>query len=254
MDQNIRKLWLDLLDCQTALTLPLELPHYYACSKWKEAPAVLDLGTGPGYYFCRLARLFPEKSYVGIDIDESYVEMAQDGAPPYMRFMQSDLFDFKEQFPVVMAHLVAQHLPSLDTFLNKVTDLLTPEGCFISVEPKDELRLYYPSLPNISEMFRNFSQAQRKKGLNRDAGAVMERLSASCGLRLEQTVDIIIPSSLPTYKTLFVHFHQLIFDLFSGPFEMHLNRDVLDDELNRWTKDTRSYTHLGVHFAVYRKA
>ena len=153
-----------------------------------------------------------------------------------------------------MARLVAQHLPSLDTFLRKVRDLLTPDGCFISVEPKDDLRLYDPILPTISSMFKKFKEAQREKGCDRDAGGIMGGLAPACGLRLERMVDVVIPSSLPTYKELFVRFHKLIFAVFSGPFEMGLDLNALDEELNRWAKDACSYTQLGVYFSVYRKS
>jgi SAM-dependent methyltransferase len=254
MDRVTLALWLDLLRCQAELTLPLELPYYHSCADWSAASAVLDLGTGPGYYLRRLAELFPEKSYLGIDIEEDYIEAARDGAPDQARFMVSDLFKFVGQYPVVMARLVAQHLPSLDAFLNKVSDLLTPGGCFLSVEPEDSLRLYYPPLPKISGMFRDFKQVQRDKGHDRDAGGIIAGLAPSCGMRLERLVEVIVPSSLPNYKGLFVCFHKLIFDLFSGPFGMSLERAALEEEITSWAEDPRSYAQLGVYFAIYRKS
>ena len=100
MDQKFLKLWLDLLDCQTRLTFPLELPYYYGCPEWKAAPVVLDLGTGPGYYLRGLAELFRDKTFVGIDMEESYLDVARDRAPAHIQFVRSDLFEFQGQYPV----------------------------------------------------------------------------------------------------------------------------------------------------------
>lgn len=252
-DRGQLTLWLELLECQTGLTLPFELPHYYGLQEWIECPCVLDLGTGPGYFLKALAHRFPNKSYLGVDRDAEYIAVARQDCPPFIRFDVVDLFSVSGTYPFVTARLVAQHVPSLQEFLTKVHDLLTPGGCFLSVEPNDELRAFHPSLRVTESMFAQFAEHRRQAGFNRAAGLVMAELATTHGLSLERYADVVVPSCLPTYRERFVTFHQLIVDIFAQAFEMSVDRTRVLAELHEWSSNPIAYAQLGVRWAVYRR-
>ena len=247
-------LWLDLLECQTELTLPLELPHFYGSEAWMAAPAVLDLGAGPGYHLNALARVFPKTAYVGVDEEPSYLTVARRGALPSTRFVHMDLFEAAGSYPCVLSRLVAQHLPSLPAFLDKVHGLLEPGGCFISIEPNDHLRTFYPALPAVQAVFAAYTNSRRDAGYDRHAGLTMGDLAPAHGLRVESAADVVVPSCLPGHKRLFARFHEVVLRLFNEVFGVAFPADDVARELREWAADPHAYAQLGIRLAVYRRA
>lgn len=145
--QSKTPIWRRLLDIQTKLIMPLEFPLYYNLDIWHKSSRVLDLGTGYGEYLANLAEAFPEKQFLGIDCNSEYIfEASQRYSDSHanLAFYFSDIFDFKDKYPCIVARLVAQHLPDLERFITHVAELLEPGGIFINIEPSDRLRLYYP--------------------------------------------------------------------------------------------------------------
>ena len=246
-------LWLHLLDCETELTLPLELPHYYASESWMAAPLVLDLGVGPGYHLNALARVFPKKTYVGVDREPGYLAVARSQASPSTRFVQTDLFEASGSYPCVLSRLVAQHLPSLPAFLDKVHGLLEPGGCFLSVEPNDHLRKFYPALPAVQAVFAAYTNSRRDSGFDRHAGLTIADLAPAHGLRVESAADVVIPSCVPGHKRLFARFHEVVLRLFDEVFDVSFPAEDVSRELRDWAADSHAYAQLGIRLAVYRR-
>jgi SAM-dependent methyltransferase len=251
---DTQALWLALLECQTRLTLPLEMPYYYESLDWMGAPLVLDLGTGPGYHANQLAATFPKKTFVGVDHDLDFVKVARRHAAPTTEFVHSDLFEVTGTYPFLVSRLVAQHLPSLPAFLAKVRELLEPGGCFLSIEPNDALRRYYPALPTVQSVFATYTQSRRDLGFDRDAGATMCAMAPGAGFQLVRWADVIVPSSLPGYKRLFGEFNGLVLSLFDEVFDVRAQRDDVEWELDSWSRDDTSYAQLGIRVALYRRA
>jgi SAM-dependent methyltransferase len=246
-------LWLDLLECQTELTLPLELPHFYASEAWMAAPVVLDLGAGPGYHLNALARVFPKTAYIGVDVEPNYITVARSQASPSTRFTPMDLFETSGSYPCVLSRLVAQHLPSLPAFLDKVHGLLEPGGCFVSIEPADHLRKFYPPLPAVQAVFAAYTSSRRDSGFDRHAGLSMGDLAAAHGLRVESAADVVVPSCLPGHKRLFARFHEVVLRLFDEVFGVSFPAEDVSRELRQWAADHQAYAQLGIRLAVYRR-
>jgi tRNA G46 methylase TrmB len=101
-------LWRELHALQTAMCFALELPAYYASPSWHEARTVLDAGTGHGDYLRGLARRFPEKTYVGVDIEPAYVEAARAtaGERRGMRFVVDDVMALDGSYDFAVRHRV----------------------------------------------------------------------------------------------------------------------------------------------------
>ncbi|MEO5897266.1 MAG: class I SAM-dependent methyltransferase [Vicinamibacterales bacterium] len=90
---------------------------------------VLDVGCGPGTNASR----FQEAEYVGIDINEKYLELGR--ANHAGLFIQADLatadLSHLGTFDTILVNSFLHHLPdsSVDDVLRRITGLLEPDGC-----------------------------------------------------------------------------------------------------------------------------
>jgi ubiquinone/menaquinone biosynthesis C-methylase UbiE len=239
-------IWKRLLELQTKLLIPSELSIYYNCEGWRRAQSVLDVGTGYGEYLAVLHQLFPEKDFTGIDCNCECIEYAskriQSGRQK-ISYLCSDLFGFKGIFSCVMARLVAQHIPDLPGFVGQIGRMLEPGGIFINVEPSDAMRLYYSDSPYLRGLFRSFSELQSSAGKCRDAGYKLMTLAPEYGLNLIDESHVLVPSTLPNYRGMFIRFHELIFELFSVEYRMDFDRKEAQRELDRWGIHSRAFFH-----------
>jgi SAM-dependent methyltransferase len=252
-------LWDALLRCQTAMTLPLELPYLYTSAAWRNTPSVLDLGTGIGCYLSGLARRFATKAYLGVDTNVDYIGLARsrafhDGGGANLSFEVRDLFEVTDTYPFVIARLVAQHLPSLDRFAAHVARLLDPGGVFLSVEPNDHMRAYWPEMPGLTSLFRDYGTDRKTVGHERDAGLLLPEMARRHGMSVDREIDIVIPSTVGSHRDLFVEFHQLIFEIFEKDFGIGADYEALRDELRRWGAMPDAFAQVGIRMTFYGRA
>ena len=244
------------MDLQTRLIMPLEFPVFYNSELWLNSSKVLDLGTGYGDYIAKLSEAFPEKQFVGIDCNDEYISEASrtyGKSHSNLKFFTSDILDFKDQYPCVLARLVAQHMPNLEAFINHVADILEPNGIFVNIEPSDRLRIYYPPCKPMKRLFLKFAEHQASTGKYRDAGYRLQSLAPQAGLALHHETHIIVPSTLPGYKPLFTRFHELIFELFSEEYSLDFDKEEMRSAWREWASVEHGYTQLAMHVAFYRK-
>lgn len=94
----------------------------------QEIRRVLDVGCGPGTNAAR----FIDANYVGIDINERYLEIARSRWPG--RFIQGDLesVDLSQlgMFDTILVNSFLHHLPdkAVERVLAQITNLLEPSG------------------------------------------------------------------------------------------------------------------------------
>lgn len=253
---RIGYVWADLLSLQVELTLPVELPCYYGEMGWHAARSVVDLGTGNGYYLRRLQERFPDKRYLGIDIEPSLIDAARESHgndPDGLSFQVADIFDFRGSFSAIVCRLVAQHLRRPEALAETAASLLAPGGVMFSVEPNDHRRAFWPRMPGTERLFREFFQKQADAGLDRDAGGKLLPMFEARGLETQRHETVLVPSTLPGYRGLFVRFHELLFDLFERNYGIEADYEELRRELAGWHADERSYAQLGIYVSVFRK-
>lgn len=101
---------------------------------------VLDYGCGTGTTSCEIAHLV--KEIHAIDISSKMIEIAKEKAAASkvenINFMQTDIFDTrykKESFDVILAFNMLHTVAKPQVVLQKIYELLKPEGLFISVTP-----------------------------------------------------------------------------------------------------------------------
>jgi SAM-dependent methyltransferase len=253
---DLLSLWDSLLTCQVALTMPLELPHYYTCPAWLAAPEVLDLGSGNGGYLIELARRFPEKRYRSVDSDGRWVDVRERRgreAGAAIENTTADLFSIRGSTSAVVARLVAQHLPSPEAFIVHVAGLLSQGGIFISVEPHDALRMFWPEMPGITGLYQVFREERIRAGFDRDVSLRMLAAADTAGLSVLRHAEIAVPSTLPGHRDLFVKFHRLIFSIFEAEYAIRLDRARLETELDNWARHPHSYAQLGIHLVIFAR-
>jgi ubiquinone biosynthesis O-methyltransferase len=101
---------------------------------------VLDYGCGTGTTSCEIANLV--KEIHAIDISSKMIEIAKRKAVASkvenINFSQTDIFDKrykKESFDVILAFNMLHTVADPQVVLQKIYELLKPEGLFISVTP-----------------------------------------------------------------------------------------------------------------------
>lgn len=254
--QTVTARWDRLMRLQTDLSQPLELSFFFNSRTWLEARTVLDVGTGNAHYLRQLARYFPAKSYVGIDTDASHIEVAQREEPggdvPSMQFLLLDAHDVRGAYDVALARLLVQHLPSAADFLTSMRRAIKPGGLLIVIESSDDQRKFVPPVESMVRFFEAFRAKRRADGCNRDAGRVLAEGASQFGFEPEASTLLVVPSTIPGHKDLFLETYLTVLDVVQGAFRVDFDYGQLASDLKRWWADPASYTQLGVHVASYR--
>ena len=106
----------------------------------KDSDIVLDYGCGTGTTTCELANKV--KEIHAIDISTKMIELAKEKAVASnvenVDFVQTDIFDEryeKESFDVILAFNMLHTVPDPHNVMQRIYELLKPEGAFISVTP-----------------------------------------------------------------------------------------------------------------------
>ena len=106
----------------------------------KSSDIVLDYGCGTGTTSCEIANLV--KEIHAIDISPRMIEIAKEkaviGKVENINFVETDIFDkryVKESFDVILAFNMLHTIPNPKKVVQRIDELLKPEGLFISVTP-----------------------------------------------------------------------------------------------------------------------
>ena len=106
----------------------------------KDSDTVLDYGCGTGTAACQFSRLVKEVH--AIDISSKMIEIAKEkanaGEIENVIFEQSDIFDNKystQSYDVILAFNMLHTVPNPQSVIQRIDELLKPEGLFISVTP-----------------------------------------------------------------------------------------------------------------------
>ena len=106
----------------------------------KDSNIVLDYGCGTGTISCEFANQV--KEIHAIDISSKMIEIAKEKAVvskvENVSFVQADIFGHgykKESFDVILAFNMLHTVPNPQNVMQRIYELLKPEGLFISVTP-----------------------------------------------------------------------------------------------------------------------
>ena len=258
--QIIEKQWRRLMKLQTDLLFPVELPFYVRRPEWNNADTVLDLGTGCGYYLCKLASYFPDKQYTGVDFSETHIKAAQKyygtnfrHSATKLTFVLSDIFDITGQYDAIIARLLIQHLKSLDLFLQTAHRLLRANGALFVIESCDSDRLFLPDVPLLRDFFAALRENRLANGCNRDAGEIVASKASQFGFK-ECSSDLVTASSVfPSFKERFLEAYLTACDLTRNDFDLDFEYESLKENLQTWYQNPIAYTQLSLRMLCLGK-
>ena len=99
---------------------------------------VVEIGCGPGDVVSRVARTYPEVSFLGLDVDGAMVAHARTvHSAPNVSFEQGDITEGKLEVHARMMFGidVLHHVPDLRRCVDVVAGLLDPDGWWSVIEP-----------------------------------------------------------------------------------------------------------------------
>ncbi|ABQ27961.1 class I SAM-dependent methyltransferase [Geotalea uraniireducens] len=128
--------------------------EYAAYKRYSLPEPILDVGCGDGQYF-RL--VWPEiNSVVGVDIDVSAIGAARDSGV-YSAVYNTPALDMSfspESFASVFANCSLEHMDNVDIVLNKIWDVLVPNGLFLLSVTTDKF-LEWTTLPQLMKVVQD---------------------------------------------------------------------------------------------------
>lgn len=121
--------------------------HIRAFDKYfRNASNVLDIGCGEGPFSCLLS--YYKAKVLGLDISEGTIEKAAAQAKAFgmdnvtFKNIGIDNSSFTEDFDLIMAFEVLEHLPDDKLACEKIYDALTPDGYFLLSVPSENSLTY----------------------------------------------------------------------------------------------------------------
>jgi SAM-dependent methyltransferase len=245
----ILDIWNQMQRFQTDFALAQELSFYYTSPPWHAAKTVLDLGTGNGYYLRKIAARFPDKIYHGIDDSVELITIAKrEVDSKNLSFSHRNLFDVKEPYDFVLVRLLLQHLDDIQATLDHVAALTSQGGSAFIIDAHDPLRFFHPELPEFTAFFAAYAEHEREAGRNRQvANRVGYALESSAVWRMGDTLQLLIPSTIPGNLDLFTKTYSLLVDLVELTGELQHDFSTVKEKWLRWSKRPDAYTQVGLN-------
>jgi ubiquinone/menaquinone biosynthesis C-methylase UbiE len=137
---------------------------------------LLDVGCGPGTITAELAGLVAPGLTIGIDLSADVIEVARDlpgPSPANLTFQVGDVYDLPfgdENFDVVYAHQVLQHLGRPVAALAEMRRVLRPSGVLAVRESDYGAFLWAPEDPRLSRWMQLYHEITRANHAEADAG------------------------------------------------------------------------------------
>jgi len=138
---------------------------------------LLDIGCGPGSITIGLARYVSPGETVGIDQAEEALQAARkraaDQSMPHVRFEKADVYELPfgdDEFDVVYAHQLLQHLADPVAALIEVRRVLRPGG-YVAIRDSDYGTMtHHPHEPMLDVWLERYHRIARANGGEPDAG------------------------------------------------------------------------------------
>jgi SAM-dependent methyltransferase len=150
---------------------------------------VLDVGCGVGDVALMAARILsPKGEVVGIDLDESALQLARLRAAEEeldnVHFHAGDFQNYQtaDQFDAVIGRCVLLHQHDPGVALVKVKNLVRPDGIIAFQEPWFSRGFSFPRMPLFEEVIGWLHSSVRASGLDGDIGLRLASIFSSAGL------------------------------------------------------------------------
>lgn len=178
------------LKLQATVAIELERAAWRAAGL-KPGLRVLDLGCGPGFTSCELARAVgPEGQVTGLDASPALIAAAEQAKASEqtanVSFVQGDVYALDlpaDGFDFVHARFLFQHLKDPAQALRNVRRVLKPGGALCILDIDDNWTSFAPASAAFVKFVRRAGAAQRRQGGNRWIGSQLHGLLCAAGFR-----------------------------------------------------------------------
>ena len=193
----------------------------------KDARRVLDIGSGNGYFLCRMAERYPDKQFTGIEISEPFVERAFKTAREMklsnVRFIHDKcpVQGMKEKFDFILARLTIYCSSDREDVLAWAYEILENRTRIGIIELDYDWIYTYPHNPIINKVFAVHRIEFEAHGADCSIGKKVPSLLQRAGFK-----DIL--SEVRSWWSSFELTNEQFFNLFSayGMFSLRIAPDV----------------------------
>ena len=154
----------------------------------KPTDRLLDIGVGPGTITADLASRLTAGSVLGIDNAPTAVaaaeQLARDRGLTNVTVTAGDVYALDlpdDQFDVVHAHQVLQHLGEPVAALREMRRVCTPEGIVAARDADYSAMTWYPDHPKMMRWLELYLQVARRNGSEPDAGRRLRHWAVEAG-------------------------------------------------------------------------
>ena len=162
----------------------------------------LDVGCGGGDVTDALARLAPEGSVVGVDLDETKIGMAREEAAgagvSNVEFRAHDVMEPAldgDRFDVVYARFVLTHLPDPAKALANLCGHLAPGGVLVAEDIDCTGHFCEPHSPAFWRYVELYTKAVQRRGCDPNIGPRLPGLLRAAGLE-RLGVSVVQPAGI----------------------------------------------------------
>ncbi len=135
----------------------------------KDGMAVLDCGCGPGVLTCDIAEFIPNGNVLGIDLDKSQINIAEEEARTRgiknTKFQQANVYDLQsinEAFDGVFSHALMERLAEPSKAIKQAWQILKPGGTLAVCSPDWGGFLLAPSSEELNQAIEAYKNLQTK--------------------------------------------------------------------------------------------
>jgi len=214
--------------------------------QFNQANYILDAGCGPAAFAYEIKEFFDKKSYIGIDLEPSFIQRAKEKFrnTNNFQFFVSDIHEFeKGLFDVILIYAVLQHVSSPSKTLTYLSSKLKENGSLILLDTRedDSETTTYPIIPVLTKMYSSLHQISNESGRNKDCIMESENWAKENGFRIERKK---FTESKPTTiedKNTFMLYTLYISELLERFYKLKTDQTELISQLTDWSNTQGSY-------------
>jgi 2-polyprenyl-3-methyl-5-hydroxy-6-metoxy-1,4-benzoquinol methylase len=250
-------LWEAVLANQSHLYLESDLKFFFNQPAWQSAKKVLELGCGNGAFLSKLSNYFPEKRYLGVEIDEKNLNIAKERCKSQasISFLQSDIWKFapSEKYDVIVLRFVLQHLKDNERLLPFLKSMLSEGGCIFVVDACDHMFLSRPAITSFRSVLDQIKEFQDSHNQKRNASFELLEISERFGYKVVRSEQTPCPIFRDADRTAITELIVQVYEVLRRLMQGSLDEDLLSSELAAWFTSPYCYLQLGLHQLVIGK-
>ncbi len=237
-----------MLDYQAEMAFPFERPEYESL-EWLRAKNIFDFGTGNATYLKKLAKIFPDKDFVGCEIDKEMLQVARKNTEDSknITILSADEVKTikKNSIDFFIFRLVLLHVPDRSVAYELTKTIGRNDASILVIDAYDD---YFYSNPE-PKIFLQALKDLRSKSIDRNLFDKVESDLSAYQYKIKTERRIIINNSFPHANELMFKYMYCTAELGKGsPLSSEIQNDLID-----WWLNPHSYIQYGVFSKLFVK-